>query len=331
MVAQINSLYIRTRAYKFFSRLISYACFEGRPLTTRGRWINPFIFTLFDIIKRMPQRKIVKKPLFIIGTGRSGTTILGIVMSMHRNVGYLNEPKALWHAIYSFEDLIGSYSRGDALYRLNESHVSEKIKRYAHRLYGAYLWIIGSERVMDKYPEMIFRAPFVKSIFPDAKFLFLVRNGWDTCVSISEWSKNKGKQFKGENHDWWGVDKRKWHYLVNQLVSRDPAFKSIFPEIRTFEEQTDMAAVEWIVTMREGLTLMKTMPDSIMMVRYEDLTCRPVQTLCNIFNFADLGMDRTCLNYGKHVLSPKSMRAPFDMHPSLRPIFDDTMRWLDYL
>ncbi len=100
MPAQLDSLYIRTRPTKAVSRLISYALFEGRPLTTRGRWINPLVFALSGTLKTLPQIKKVKKPIFIIGMGRSGTTILGVVMSMHRDVGFLNEPKALWHSIY---------------------------------------------------------------------------------------------------------------------------------------------------------------------------------------------------------------------------------------
>jgi len=100
MLAQIDKEYISMRPWKLFSRLVSYALFEGRPLTTRGRWINPLIFSLFKIEKKLPQIKKVERPIFILGTGRSGTTVLGIVFSMHNQVGFLNEPKALWHEIF---------------------------------------------------------------------------------------------------------------------------------------------------------------------------------------------------------------------------------------
>ena len=87
MIAQINPLYIKTRPTKVLTRLISYAFFEGRPVTTKGRWINPLVFSILKE-KRSPQTIVntnpLKKPIFILGTGRSGTTILGIVLSMHR-------------------------------------------------------------------------------------------------------------------------------------------------------------------------------------------------------------------------------------------------------
>ena len=214
MVAQVDNLYVRLRLWKLWSRLVSYALFEGRPLTTKGGWINPLVFAHFAIEKRLPQLRRVKRPVFILGTGRSGTTVLGIVLSMHREAGFLNEPKALWHAIHPKEDLIGSYSRGVAHYRLGEADANPDMKRSANRLFGAYLAATLSRRVVDKYPELIFRVPFVRALFPDAKFLFLVRNGWDTCHSIEGWSNRLGEQVADETHDWWGVDRRKWNMLV---------------------------------------------------------------------------------------------------------------------
>ncbi len=225
MIAQIDANYIRTRPFKLWSRFISYGLFEGRPLTTRGRWINPLVFALFALEKRMPRLRTVKKPVFIIGTGRSGTTILGIILSMHRDVGFLNEPKALWHAINPDEDLVGSYSRGPARYRLGAEDVTSEMISVAHRIYGAYLFSTLSSRVVDKYPELVFRVPFVRSLFPDARFLFLVRNGWDTCHSIDLWSKRLGSQDGDEKQDWWGADNRKWKLLVEQVAADDPDFE----------------------------------------------------------------------------------------------------------
>ncbi len=64
--------------------------------------------------------------------------------------------------------------------------------------------------------------PFIKALFPDAKFIFLKRNGWDTCGSIENWSSRLGNIKAGESHDWWGVNNRKWHSLVEQLVPEHP-------------------------------------------------------------------------------------------------------------
>ena len=330
MVAQIDSRYVRTSPYKTAVRLLSYVFFEGRPLTTKGQWINPLVLALYSIQKRLPQLKKVRKPIFIIGTGRSGTTILGILLSMHRDVGFLNEPKALWHAIYPTEDLVGSYYRGAAQYRLGTSDVSQKVRATAHKLFGAYLAISTSRRVVDKYPELVFRIPFVRSLFPDAKFIFLVRNGWDTCQSIEGWSKRLGVQLDAEQHDWWGANNRKWNLLWEQIITSDEDLQGAIPDRGELENPLDMAALEWIVSMQEGLRLMRQFPDAIQMVRYEDLVERPEDSLNQLLNFCELPPDKRFLDYATQKLRPVPPKKTVSVHPSIRPYFEETMTALGY-
>jgi predicted ATPase len=228
VIAGLDPLYIKTRPTKVVPRLISYALFEGRPPATRGKWINPLVFANFALDMRLPQLRKVEKPIFIIGMGRSGSTILGMLMSMHRDVGYLNEPKALWHAVYPHEDIHANYSKGPARYSLDESAATEEVRRRAHRLLGAYLWAVASSRVVDKYPELVFRVPFVRAIFPDARFIFLVRNGRDTCRSINQYVEQKGIQKPdGGTQNWWGANTRKWELMLKQLVPKEEALADI--------------------------------------------------------------------------------------------------------
>lgn len=331
MVAQIDRQYMRTRPWKLWSRLVSYAFFEGRPLTTRGRWINPLIFSLFAIEKRLPKLRRVEKPVFILGTGRSGTTILGIVLSMHHEVGFLNEPKALWHAIHSGEDLIGSYSRGQARYRLTAADAELAAKQSAEKLFAAYLAATFSSRVVDKYPELVFRVPFVQALFPDAKFLFLARNGWDTCHSIEGWSARLGEQVGAESHDWWGVDRRKWNMLVEQIVPEHPDLATHIDAMRNWTRQTDMAAVEWIVTMREGLRLMREYPADVMRVDYEEMCRSPRQKMQEIAAFLELSSDdEPFLGYAEQTLKETQDKKPFELSPLIVDAFVETMARLGY-
>jgi hypothetical protein len=331
MIAQLNSLYLRTRIWKIWSRLISYTLFEGRPLTSRGRWINLFVFTLFAIEKKLPCLKRVEKPVFILGTGRSGTTVLGMVLSMHREVGFLNEPKALWHAIHPNEDLIGSYSGGKACYRLGAEKTTPKRIKYAHRLFGAYLTLSFSHRVVDKYPELVFRVPFVKALFPDAKFLFIVRNGWDTCLSIENWSNRLNKQVGKEVHDWWGANRRKWKLLLEQIVQEHPDLAIHSKSMFNWTHHTDMAVVEWIVTMREGLLLLEQFPKDVMRVNYEMLCNKPKKVLDEIINFLELSPgDNPFLIYSENTLRQTKPKQPFSVNPLIEKAFYDTMERLGY-
>ncbi|BBE50260.1 Sulfotransferase [Ferriphaselus amnicola] len=331
MVAQIDSTYIMARPTKLYSRLLSYALFEGRPLTTKGRWINPLVFALFGLAKHLPVLRKVREPVFILGTGRSGTTILGIVLSMHHDVAFLNEPKAIWHAIYSGEDLIGNYTQEAAHYRLGAADATDIRLKWIQRIYGIYLAVTFSRRLVDKYPELIFRVPFVRALFPDAKFLFLMRNGFDTCHSIESWSGRLGDQVNGEVHDWWGVNQRKWKLLVEQIVPAHPDLAPHQAEIARFTKQTDMAAVEWIVTMREGLALMESDPSAVMGVRFEDLSGEPESTLGKLCEFLNLPKDKVFLGYGIKTLHPVREVKPFTLHPLIVNAFNETMRKLNYV
>ena len=331
MIAQIDPLYIRTRPTKVLTRLMSYAFFEGRPVTTKGRWINPLVFSILKTVSTNNSKyKPVEKPIFILGTGRSGTTILGIVLSMHREVGYLNEPKAMWHLIHPYEDVIGNYSQADAKYRLTAEDATDEMHRRASQMFGAYLTATRSQRLVDKYPELIFRVGFVRALFPDARFIFLVRNGWDTCHSIATWSERLGVQINGEKHDWWGVDDRKWRLLVEQLVKTDPALSEVTDEIKHFERHIDRAAVEWLVTMREGIRLMQAASDYIHLLRFEELTLEPDKTLAELCDFCELSTDSTFREYARQTLHPVPARQPFDVHPKIATIFHDTMKELRY-
>ncbi|MDE0554332.1 MAG: sulfotransferase, partial [Candidatus Poribacteria bacterium] len=175
-----------------------------------------------------------------------------------------------------------------------------------------------------------FRVDFVRALFPDARFIFLVRNGWDTCQSIATWSKRLGVHLNGEKHDWWGVEDRKWRLMVEQLVETDPVFFEITDEVKHFDRHLDRAAVEWIVTMQEGIRLMDTSPDCTHLVRFEDLTAKPDETLSALCHFCELPTDSTFQEYARQTLHPVPARKPFDIHSKIAPMFHETMEELGY-
>lgn len=330
MIAQLDRDYLRTSPRKAVTRLLSYGLFEGRPLTTRGAWINPLLQAQFRLLRRLPQLKRVRAPLFILGTGRSGTTILGKVLSLHPHLGFLNEPKALWHAVHPGEDLIGSYGLGAARYRLGPADADTEVVGAAHRLYGAYLALSGSRRVLDKYPEMIFRTGFLDTIFPDAHYLLLTRNGLDTLQSIEGWSRRHGARVQGEVHDWWGRDGRKWRLLCEQIVPDEPLLADLAPEIAGLERHQDRAAVEWIAVMQQGKRLLRERPERSHLVRYEALVERPREVLAELFARCDLPSDEATLAYAERTLAPSAPKRGAVLAPAIRPAFEQTMTQLGY-
>lgn len=330
MVAQINLAYIRMRPKKLWSRVVAYSLFEGRPLTTRGRWINSLVFLLANFLYKLPRLKAVTEPIFIIGTGRSGTTILGVVMSMHKEIGFLNEPKATWAGLYNGEDLIGSYNQNNCKFRLEQSDVSERLKIYAHKVFGGFLKISGSARLLDKYPELIFRVEFVRSIFPDARFLFLSRSGVKTCGSIADWSERHGKYRVSEAHDWWGLNDRKWLLLVEQLVPEHQDLLEHINEIRSLNGQ-GRAAVEWVVNTRNGINLCQAHDPNILHIPYEVLCSNPKRWAKYIQQFLNLETDLVFERYAIETLNDQDKNVEISLPFWLSEILVKTQNQLDEL
>lgn len=330
MIAQLDPWYIRNRPGKATARILSHLLFQGRFLTTRYRWLNGPILAWLRLAKGLPLSREVHEPVFIVGTGRSGTTVLGRVLSIHREVGFLNEPKALWYTVCPKDDVNGHFSKGPASFQLTEEDATPRVCREAHRLFATYLSVTRGKRVLDKNPEMIFRTRFVRAIFPQAKFIFLVRDGWDTVSSIAEWSSRHRITAAHGTEDWWGLNQRKWRLMVSQLVPDEPMLCREHRDIQSFANDSDRAAAEWVITMQEGLRLLRTMPESIYQLRYEDLTRRPREAIEELLAFCDLSRDDVCLSYAERTLRPNSPRPPCALHPAVADPFRETMRALDY-
>jgi len=328
MVAQIDRRYITFGKQRVWPRLLAYIFFEGRPITTRLRWLNFIVFGVYRCLLILPQLRKVQKPGFIIGTGRSGTTILGIILSMHKEVGFLNEPKAVWANLYASEDLVGSYNDGAAKYRLSSKDATIEVTSGAHKIMGGYLRFSATNRLVQKYPEEVFRTSFVQEIFPDAHFLFLSRSGAATCYSISEWSKRLGKTKNFETHDWWGVNDRKWKCLVDQLIPLHPDLAKHKHSMPTLNHEA-RAAVEWIVTMREGMSFVRSNPTRALHVPYEVLCDDPSLWSLKIQKFLDLPRDHRFETYASTVLSRDSKKNTLLLPGWLLPIFNRTQEELD--
>lgn len=330
VIAHLDWQQVRARPSRAMARAISHLLLQGRPVTTGHRWLNPLLLAQFAMVKRLPQIKPVRKPIYIVGTGRSGTTILGRILSLHPQIAFLNEPKALWYSINVGDDLIGSYSEEAGHYKLQAHHATTETQRAAHRLYGYALAITASERILDKYPEMIFRVGYLRAIFPDAKFIFLVRNGWDTSSSVGKWSRRHLNTFSGERHDWWGIDNRKWKLLVSGVVSNDPVLGPYLDIVGTLEDQQQMAMIEWVATMREGLCLMERYPGRFHKVHFESLVSRPAATLEKLLDYCELAKDDVVLNYATSSLKTPPAKTPFALPAALRDVVDQTMSELGY-
>ena len=270
MIAQIDKVY-KKYTVVVLRRLASYFLFEGRPLTTKGRFINPFVKFMIKSIFMIPKLKS-PKIVYIIGTGRSGTTMLGKCLSTISKSTFLNEPKLFWNLIDDEDDLNCNYTDKCGRYRFDEKDwTSEKSKR-VQRFYSFYSLVTSTNLIIDKYPEMAFRVSYLNSLLGGELYLFLIRNGFNSVFSIEGWSKKHSivNTEQSDIEDWWGLNDSKWNAIVDELVKDHPILGKNYLSLKFDKRHKVRAAVEWVLTM-EQIERLQLSPQSskVMVVNYE--------------------------------------------------------------
>lgn len=283
--------FIRTHPGRSMARLMATVAFEGRPYTARFQTLDRVtLWHLRRLVSRGNQPEVQMAPIFIVGIGRSGTTLLGRLLSAHSDVGLLNEPKAIWHVVAPNEDVSGHYA-SSGRFLFSAVDVTDETRERAQILFGAFARYSRSNRVVDKYPEMAFRIEFLKSIFPDCKVIAIVRRPEDVVRSIVKFSDTMGTGEGG----WWGVKETKWQLMCEELLKshanlgvRSLALPQASPEQR--------ATAEWIVSME---ALLRADSQVELIVRYEDLLATPAPTIRHLLDAVGLRPSPTVERYAE--------------------------------
>ena len=174
-----------------------------------------------------------------------------------------------------------------------------------HKLYGAFLRLARRTRILDKYPEALFRIPFLLQIFPDARFIWVVRDGYDTIASIEKLVGHSMRANLTACDRTGGVlTDRKWKALVTQVCSKMPAFEGNVPELTELDRDIDKAAVEWTASVNRGLQEEENYPGKILRIQFEELSRQPEFILGRVLSFCDLDGDRAVFDFAKSKLGP---------------------------
>jgi hypothetical protein len=112
----------------------------------------------------------IRRPIFVIGADRSGTTFLGDSLAVLPEISYHHEPAVIKAAgRYVYEGHWG-FRRAGAFFRL--------VYRWLLRIH-----LDGDLRFAEKTPGNAFIVPFLARAFPDAVFVHIVRDGRDAARS----------------------------------------------------------------------------------------------------------------------------------------------------
>ena len=144
----------------------------------------------------------IKSPVFILGCGRSGTTILGNLLAQHSSVTYLHEPRALWTSAYPETDIWTERAvarHGKLVF--TESDVNPRKTRALRKLFALEVRKSRRPILVEKLPINNFRLPFIRGMFPDCRFIHIWRNGLEVARSIEAMSI-QGRWFRPDQYRW---------------------------------------------------------------------------------------------------------------------------------
>lgn len=257
-------------------------------------------------------------PVFLIGCGRSGTTILGHVLSLHPDICYFFEPYHLWAAIEPTTDMLNFYHRTDAHYLMDESHCTPEAQLRFQR--GFLHW--RDRVVLEKTPVNAVRIGYLNALAPTAKFIHIVRDGVDVACSIERLALTNFYKIAGKPqlNQWWGVENAKW-----KALSQDGAAAGYYPnEVADLQEHRSKGAYEWLVSLgevdrwREHLTQSGRLYE----ITYEQLIKEPKTVLQQIASFLNLDCPKTWLEATQEIHHIKGAIAPITLPPAMSKAFN---------
>ncbi|MBZ4202304.1 MAG: sulfotransferase [Methylovulum sp.] len=160
-------------------------------------------------------------PLFVIGVPRSGTTMLARLLSNHPNIVQTYETSAF----LLFDNIIKNAEHGyeaGILYgkeyqTLWSKHLASVAKDVIESFYEKIFETEGRDDVRywgDKHPHHNACLPFIERLYPNALYIYIVRDPRDVAFSIAE---NRKLSFK-QAFDLWGEiskDYEKFQSSVN--------------------------------------------------------------------------------------------------------------------
>jgi hypothetical protein len=226
---------------------------------------------------RMGATPVVERPVFIVGCGRSGTTILGETLAVHPEVTYLNEHRQLWADAYPVTDVWSASARRrrGRLELTRSDHAPERDRRLIANFYCETV-VAGRPRLVEKLPINSFRLSFIDAIFPDALYVHIRRNGLEVARSIDHMPVES---------EWYGHDDVKWKLLAQYAESREQ-----YRELPVLCDTTwKRGLLEWRMSVEAATASLDGLPgDRSLTVKYEELLDAPVDAIQRIEEFVGL-------------------------------------------
>lgn len=228
----------------------------------------------------------LKPPIILFGNFRSGTTMLQKIIASHPAVVPLYEPVGIW--------LYADPGRDND--EFDESDATDRVRKYIRGWFLKYQRENGNRVIVEKTPHNILRIPYVRAIFPEARFIYIVRNPLSFVSSVElKWQRPVGtKRIKARLKK---TPITQWHRYVGRLIKQQwysrvlkrkylPIWGPRYRGIQHDLQETDLLTViarQWARAAAKAETdLAQFEPGQVLRLRYEDFVDDPLSGLQRI-------------------------------------------------
>ena len=127
-----------------------------------------------------------RDPIFVGGEGRSGTTLLRVMLDAHPAIACGPESHFLVDPEFEkfHRHFRGTWWKRAEGYGYAAPDVDDLFRDFARNWFETYMRRQGKRRWADKTPQTIRILPYLWELFPTAKFVHMIRDGRDVCASI---------------------------------------------------------------------------------------------------------------------------------------------------
>lgn len=208
---------------------------------------------------------MTSSPIFVGGAGRSGTTLIRVILDSHPNIACGPELKVtpilagLWHSFQT------AHLPPLREYLLTPADINQIFGQMIMALLEKYRCQTGKPRIAEKSPNNVFFFQHLHHIFPDSPLIHVIRDGRDVVCSLLTMN---------------------W---VNPQTGRPIEYT----------RDARKAAEYWVSAVRTGRKAAQdpSLGPRYMELRYEDIVVQPERTLRELFSFIKEPWDPAVLEF----------------------------------
>ena len=220
--------------------------------------------------------RTLDRPIFVIGAPRSGTSLLyAVLRSSPALAHWPGEAHEVWEADHH------PALRG---WDSNALTAADAEVGAAARIRRSFFLVAGSRRrLVDKTPRNALRVSFVDALFPDARYVHLVRDGRENVNSlINAWRTPRYRTYRlPEPHAIPGVDPNWWKFVLYPGWEQDRAGPLEVVCARQWTSSNDCALRD----------LSGVSDARYVRVRYEDIVDDPERAIAGVVDFLGVAFD----------------------------------------